>query len=125
MKIWYEFPRPVSGAEGFYDRLNANWEKVGKPDTELIIKAPVKLITLSEKRLEEWTAKTDMHACIVIAKNEKGLDINYIMINKQQKKALDTIAKRFEETGSGKLPITTSAKKVLIQARDITMALTD
>ncbi|MFH0844404.1 MAG: aspartate/glutamate racemase family protein [Pseudomonadota bacterium] len=42
MKIWYEFPRPVSGAEGFYTRLSANWEKVGNPDTELVIKAPKK-----------------------------------------------------------------------------------
>jgi len=40
MKIWYEFPRPASGAEGFYERLNANWKKVGRPDSRLEVKAP-------------------------------------------------------------------------------------
>jgi len=42
MKIWYEFPRPVSGAEAFYDRLKANWARIGTPGTELVIKAPTK-----------------------------------------------------------------------------------
>lgn len=42
MKIWYQFPRPVRGAEAFYDMLNANWRKVAKLDSELIIKAPTK-----------------------------------------------------------------------------------
>ena len=42
MKIWYEFPRPVTGPEPFYERLKANWEKIGKPGTELVIKAPTK-----------------------------------------------------------------------------------
>jgi len=42
MRIWYEFPRPVAGAEGFYEMLKANWKKVGKPDSELVIKAPTR-----------------------------------------------------------------------------------
>jgi len=42
MKIWYEFPRPVSGPEAFYDRLKANWKKVSGPGTELVIKAPTR-----------------------------------------------------------------------------------
>ncbi len=42
MRIWYEFPRPASGAEGFYERLQANWQKVGKSDSELVIKAPTR-----------------------------------------------------------------------------------
>jgi len=42
MRIWYEFPRPVSGPEVFYDRLKANWEKVRGPDRQLVIKAPTK-----------------------------------------------------------------------------------
>jgi len=42
MKIWYQFPRPASGAENFYDRLQANWKKVGKQDSELVIKAPTR-----------------------------------------------------------------------------------
>jgi len=42
MKIWYQFPRPVGGAEQFYTRLQANWKKVGKPDSGLTIKAPTR-----------------------------------------------------------------------------------
>lgn len=42
MKIWYQFPRPVSGVEKFYERLQANWEKVRKQDSELVIKAPTR-----------------------------------------------------------------------------------
>jgi hypothetical protein len=84
-----------------------------------VINAPSKLIGVSERRIEEWTAKTDMHACITIARGAKGLDINYIMISQQQKKALDTIARRFEETAIGEQPVTAAAKKVLARVRDI------
>ncbi len=90
-----------------------------------VIKVPLKLMVESEKRLEEWAAKTDMHACIIVGRGAKGLDINYLMISQQQKKALDTMARRFEETGSGEQPITAAAKKVLIQARDMSVPLTD
>ena len=90
-----------------------------------VIKVPLKLMAKSEKRLEEWTAKTDTHACIIIGRGVKGLDINYLMISQPQKKALDTIARRFEETGSGEQPFTAAAKKVLIQARDMSVPLTD
>lgn len=40
MKIWYEFTMPGSGADGSFERLQANWKKVSKPDTELVIKSP-------------------------------------------------------------------------------------
>jgi allantoin racemase len=40
MKIWYEFTMPGKGAEKAFDTLRANWKKVGRPDTELVIKAP-------------------------------------------------------------------------------------
>jgi len=90
-----------------------------------VIKVPLKLMADSEKRLEEWAAKTDMHACIIINRNAKGLDINYLMVSQPQKKALDTMARRFEETGSGKQLATDAARKVLIQLRDMSVPLTD
>jgi len=90
-----------------------------------VIKVPLKLMTESEKRIEEWMAKTNKHACIIIGRGAKGLDINYLIISQQQKKALDTIARRFEETGAGKQPVTTATKRVLIQARDMSVHLTD
>lgn len=40
MKIWYEFTMPGKGAEKAFDILRANWKKVGRPDSELVIKAP-------------------------------------------------------------------------------------
>jgi allantoin racemase len=40
MKIWYEFTMPGSGAESAFAILRANWKKVGRPDSELVIKAP-------------------------------------------------------------------------------------
>ncbi len=43
MKIWYEFPRPDEGPQAFYGgRLKSNWEKISRPDTELVIKAPTR-----------------------------------------------------------------------------------
>ncbi len=90
-----------------------------------VIKVPLKLMAKSEKRLEEWAVKTDMHACITIGRGAKGLDINYLMISQPQKKALDMMARRFEETGNGEQSVTTAAKKILIQARDMSVSLTD
>jgi allantoin racemase len=40
MKICYELPRPAKGPEIFHERLLSNWNKVGNPDTELVIKSP-------------------------------------------------------------------------------------
>ncbi len=90
-----------------------------------VIKVPLKLMAESEKRLEEWAARTDIHACIIVDRGAKGLDINYLILSQAQKKALDTMAKRFEETGSGEQPVTIAAKKVLIQARDMSVPLAD
>ncbi|GAG35056.1 unnamed protein product, partial [marine sediment metagenome] len=90
-----------------------------------VIKAPLKLMAESEKRLEEWTAKTDMHACIIIDRGAKGLDINYLMISQPQKKALDTMVRRFKETGNGEQPVMAAAKKVLIQAKDMSVPVID
>ena len=40
MKICFENTMPGSGSEGYFERLNANWKKVSKPDTELVITSP-------------------------------------------------------------------------------------
>ncbi len=90
-----------------------------------VIRVPLKLIVKSQKRLEEWTAETDTYSCIIISKCANSLDINYLMISKPQKKALDTMARRYEEIGSEEQPFTTAAKKVLIQAKYMSAPLTD
>ena len=134
-----EFSMPIYKASHSYPLVVLNWLPSDEQSTHdaqrllildsdgdlAVIKVPLKLMAESEKRLEEWAAKTDMHACIIIGRGAKGLDINYLMISQAQKKALDTMARRFEETGSGEQPVTAAAKKVLIQARDMSVPLTD
>ena len=83
-----------------------------------IIKVPFKMITQAEKRLEEWVEKSDTQACIVVTKDSKGFDINFLMISQPQRKALDTLARLFEETGRGQQPISAAVRKVLFKARD-------
>ncbi len=88
------------------------------------VKVPFKLMDLAEKRLEEWAEKNDMQACVVLGKNSKGFDINFLIISQPQRKALDTMARRFEETGSGEQLVSAAARKVLIRARDMSAPLT-
>ena len=134
-----EFSMPIYKASHSYPLIVLNRlpsKKQGSHDAQrllimdsdgdlAVMKVPLKLMAESEKRLEEWVAKTDMHACIIIGRSAKGLDINYLMISQAQKKALDTIARLFEETSSREQPVTAAAKKILIQARDMSMPLTD
>ena len=84
-----------------------------------VIKVPIKLMALAEQRLESWAEKNDVQACIVLGRNSKGFDINFLMISLAQRKALDTMARRFEETGSGDQPVPAPAKTVLSKAKDM------
>jgi hypothetical protein len=134
-----EFSMPIYKASHSYPLIVLNRlppDKQNPPDVQrllimdndgdlAVIKAPLKLMAESEKRLEEWAAKTDMHACIIIDRGAKGLDINYLMISQPQKKALDTMVRRFKETGSGEQPVMAAAKKVLAQARDMSVPVID
>ncbi len=89
-----------------------------------VIKVPFKLMVLAEKRLVEWAKKNDMQACVVLGKGSKGFDINFLMISQPQRKALDTMARQFEETGNGEQTIPAAARKVLTRARDMSAPLT-
>jgi allantoin racemase len=40
MKICFENTMPGSSSKIYFERLHSNWKKVGKPDTELVIKSP-------------------------------------------------------------------------------------
>ena len=88
-----------------------------------VIKVPFKMMIQAEERLEKWVGKSDTKACIIIARNSKGFDINFLMISQPQRKALDTMAKRFEETGSRQQPVTAVARKVLARARDMAVII--
>ena len=135
-----EFSMPIYKAFHKYPLIVLNWlppDKQSQYDSQrllimdgdgdlAVIRAPFKLMAESRRKLETWAAKTDIHACIIIGRGAKGLDINYLMISQQQKKALDMITRRFEETGSGEKYVTVAAaKKVLIQARDVSTPPTD
>ncbi|MEE8419663.1 MAG: hypothetical protein V3S02_06080, partial [Dehalococcoidales bacterium] len=84
-----------------------------------IIKMPFKLIVQAEKRLEEWAQKNDIPACTVVARNSKGFNINFLMISQLQRRALDTMARQFEETGSGAQNVSATARKVLVKAGEV------
>ena len=83
------------------------------------IKVPFQLLDQAEKRLEEWAKKNDRNACLVIYRESDGYSVNYIVISQMQRKALDIMARHFEETCYGKQPISIAAKTVLTRARDM------
>ena len=83
-----------------------------------IIKVLAGLVTNMEKKLAEQSTKKNRNVCAVISQNPKGMSIDYITVSQQQKRALDTLTRYFEETGNGKRPISASARTVLSRAKD-------
>jgi hypothetical protein len=83
-----------------------------------VIKVPAKLMDSVEKGLKEHRRGNGGDVHIVISKQAEGLSINYMAVTKAQERALDTIARYYEETGSGKQPISAAATAVLTRARN-------
>lgn len=83
-----------------------------------IIKVPFKLLNKAEKRLKDWAAENNRHACLTINRERKGYSINYIVISAAQKRALDIMARNYEDSGSGKHPVSTAAQRVISIARE-------
>ena len=88
-----------------------------------VIKVPVKMMVEAERRLEDWSETSNIPSYIMVNRISKGLDINFMPVTHAQKKSLDAMAKRFTETGEGKLPVPAAAKKVLVKAREIAESL--
>ncbi|MFC1902153.1 hypothetical protein ACFLX3_04425 [Chloroflexota bacterium] len=81
-------------------------------------RVPPKLLDKLEKGLTGHRRKSDKNACALILKRSDRLDIDYMVISQAQRKALDTLTKYFEATGSGRQPVSAAARTVLAKARD-------
>jgi hypothetical protein len=82
-----------------------------------IIRVPLGMIDEAERGFEEWRLSTKSEGCIVYSQHPDGLVMSYLETSWFQRKALDMIAQRFEETGRGERPISKDAQEVLIRAR--------
>ena len=72
------------------------------------------------KGLTARERKSEKPVCVTISLQAKGMGIDYLQISQSQKRALETVAKRFEETGTtGKHPLSAAARMVLIRAKDL------
>ena len=127
-----EFSMPIYKAEYRYPLTVLKRLPTGKHDSSrsrrllildsdgdsAVIGVPVKLANEVERGLREHQLGSNGDVCAIISRRGDGLAADYIKISRLQRKALDTIVKYFEETGSGKLPISAAARKVLSRARE-------
>jgi hypothetical protein len=82
-----------------------------------IIHVPYRLVDNMEKGLTAQERKKKRNVCAIISQNPNGMAIDYMVISKLQRKALDTITRYFEETGNGKHSISAAAQTVLVRAK--------
>ena len=84
-----------------------------------IIKIPFSILDKAEERLHGWSTLNNRDACLIIYHEEERYTINYIVISPAQRKALDIMAREFEETASGRGSLSVAAKRVVKQAKDL------
>ncbi|MCK4274044.1 MAG: hypothetical protein KAW90_04070 [Dehalococcoidales bacterium] len=83
-----------------------------------VIKVPTRLVRKIEIELTEHGGKKRGNTCVLISQYPEGYAPSYMSISHQQKKALDTLTRYFEETGSSKQPVSIAVKTVLTRAKD-------
>ena len=102
-------------------------EKTG-PDTQrmlvldndgdlAIIRIPSEVVNEAERGFEEWKIEAKSEGCVIYSRRQDGLVMSYLETSWFQRKALELIAQRFEETGRGERPISRDAQEVLMRAR--------
>ena len=82
-----------------------------------IIRVPSEIIDEAEKHLEEWKRRNNSDGCILYSRHADSLIMSHMELNEFQRKALDIIARHFEETGHGERPISMDAQAVLAKAK--------
>lgn len=82
-----------------------------------IIRVPLDMIDEAERGFEEWRVRYKSEGCIIYSQHPDGLVMSYLETSWFQRKALDLLAQRFEETGRGERPISKDAQEVLSRAR--------
>jgi hypothetical protein len=83
-----------------------------------ITKIPFKTLNMAEKRLHNWAKHNNRDACLIIYHEENHYTINYIVISPAQRKALDSITREFEGTGSGSESLSVAARRVVRRAQE-------
>ena len=83
-----------------------------------VIKMPARFIREMEIELAEQSGKKRGNTCVLISQQPDGYTLSYMPVSRQQKKALDTLTKYFEETGSSKQPVSIAVKTVITRAKD-------
>ena len=95
---------------------------IGRPGITLsgpvltVTAVPAKLVKDMGKKLAKQNTAKNPRVCAVIYQRPKGRIIEYMTISQQQQKALDMIMKYFEQTGSGKQPVSATVMTVITRA---------
>jgi hypothetical protein len=126
-----ELSMPVYKAEHSYPlivlkRLTSDGKNPRRPQKLLVldsdgdlavIKVPPEIINSMDRKFAKQKTGEDRNVCPILIKNPKGMAVDFLPLTQPQKKALDTITRYYEETGSEKQPISAVARKVLLRAK--------
>jgi len=88
-----------------------------------IMRFPMELMDQAENVLQEFRTANRQDGCLVYSQHPDGLIMSHIALNRQQRKALDSIVQHFEKTGHGAQPVTSPVQSVIIRAKEIASAL--
>jgi hypothetical protein len=84
-----------------------------------VTEVPARLARQMDIELAEFDRKSREHTCTLISRDDDDFTLTYMTISQPQRKALETLTRYFEETGGSRRPISTAARTVLIQAKDV------
>ena len=83
-----------------------------------VIKVPTMLVRRMEIELVDNHREGSRTDSVLITQGQDGFETHYMPLSLKQKKALDTLTRYYEETGSGKRPISTAAQTVIAKAKE-------
>ncbi len=126
-KAEYRYPLVVLKQLPPDERTSRNSQRLLILDSDgdmAVLEVTTRLMRQIEIDVTEYNIKNKQPACVLLSPSNGGFVSNYMTISRQQKKALDTLTRYFESTGSSHRPISTTAKMVLAKARDTLAAAT-
>jgi hypothetical protein len=81
-----------------------------------VIKVPAGLINGAEKKLTAHNDPKTRNVYTVIYRQPRGRTVDFMTVNQSQRKALETITRYYEETGSGKQSVPVAVRTVISMA---------
>jgi hypothetical protein len=84
----------------------------------LIIGIRREMIDEFEEKLEEWKRANNIDGCIIILRDQGNFIISYMEISELQRKALNSVEQKFEETKHLQKSIASDAITVISRAKD-------